>query len=69
MVNTNLTYEYIIMISPFIFILVLFGITSFMQANVDRQKKQVKKKIEKKEPFKSRRQKLKEYNRKERQNK
>ena len=69
MVNTYLTYEYIIMISPFIFILVLFGITSFMQANVDRQKKQVKKKIEKKEPFKSRRQKLKEYNRNERRNK
>ena len=69
MVNTYLTYEYIIMISPFIFILVLFGITSFMQANVDREKKQVKKKIEKKEPFKSRRQKLKEYNRNERRNK
>ena len=66
MVNTYLTYEYIIMISPFVFILFLFGITSFVQ---DRQDKRVKKKIGKKEPFKSRRQKLKEYNRNERRNK
>ena len=61
MVNTFLTFEYIIMISPFLLILTLFAFASVFE-NIKRDEK-------KKEPYKSRRQKLKEYNRKERQNK
>ena len=58
MVNTYLSLEYIIMLSLFIFILVLFGAGSVL-LNIERDEK-------KKEPYKSRRQKLKEYNKAER---
>ena len=61
MINTYLSLEYIIVLSLFIFVLVLFGAGSVFE-NIKRDEK-------KKEPYKSRRQKLKEYNRKERQNK
>ena len=58
MVNTYLSLEYIIMLSLFISILVLFGVGSVF-LNIERDEK-------KKEPYKSRRQKLKEYNKAER---
>jgi len=57
MVNTYLSLEYIIVLSLFIFVLVLFGAGSVFE-NIKRDEK-------KKEPFKSRRQKLKEYNKAE----
>ncbi len=57
MVNTYLSLEYIIMLSLFISILVLFGVGSVF-LNIERDEK-------KKEPYKSRRQKVKEYNRAE----
>ena len=57
MVNTYLSLEYIIMLSLFLFILVLFCAGSVFE-NIKRDEK-------KKEPYKSRRQKLKEYNRAE----
>ena len=58
MVNTYLSLEYIIMISLFIFVLALFSVGSVFE-NIKRDGK-------KKEPYKSRRQKLKEYNKAER---
>ena len=61
MVNTYLSLEYIIMVSLLIFILILFGVGSVFE-NIKRDEK-------KKEPYKSRQQKLREYNRKERRNK
>ena len=61
MINTYLSLEYIIMLSLFIFVLALFSVGSVFE-NIKRDEK-------KKEPYKSRRQKLKEYNKKERQNK
>ena len=57
MVNTYLSLEYIIVLSLFIFVLVLFGAGSVFE-NIKRDEK-------KKEPFKSRRQKMKEYNKAE----
>ena len=60
MVNTYLSLEYIIMLSLFIFILVLFGAGSVF-LNIERDEK-------KKESYKSRRQKVKEYNRAEKRN-
>ena len=60
MINTYLSLEYIIMLSLFIFILVLFSAGSVF-LNIERDEK-------KKEPYKSRRQKLKEYNRAEKRN-
>ena len=60
MINTYLSLEYIIMLSLFIFILVLFGAGSVF-LNIERDEK-------KKESYKSRRQKVKEYNRAERRN-
>ncbi len=57
MVNTYLSLEYIIMVSLLIFILILFGVGSVFE-NIKRDEK-------KKEPYKSRKQKLREYNRKE----
>ena len=61
MINTYLSLEYIIMVSLFIFVLALFSVGSVFE-NIKRDEK-------KKEPYKSRRQKLREYNKKERQNK
>ena len=61
MINTYLSLEYIIMLSLFIFVLALFSVGSVFE-NIKRDEK-------KKEPYKSRRQKLREYNKKERQNK
>ena len=61
MINTYLSLEYIIMLSLFLFILCLFCVGSVFE-NIKRDEK-------KKEPYMSRRQKLKEYNRNERQNK
>jgi len=60
MINTYLSLEYIIMLSLFIFILVLFGAGSVF-LNIERDEK-------KKESYKSRRQKVKEYNRAEKRN-
>ena len=60
MVNTYLSLEYIAIVL-FGLILILFSLGS-VYLNIERDEK-------KKEPYKSRRQKLKEYNRKERQNK
>ncbi len=60
MIHTYLSLEYIIMLSLLIFILVLFGVGSVF-LNIERDEK-------KKEPYKSRRQKLKEYNKAERRN-
>ena len=60
MVNTYLSLEYIILLSLFIFILVLFG-TGSVFLNIERDDK-------KKESYKSRRQKVKEYNRAEKRN-
>ena len=60
MVNTYLSLEYIIMLSLFLFILVLFCAGSVF-LNVERDEK-------KKEPYTSRRQKVKEYNKAERRN-
>ena len=60
MVNTYLSLEYIIMLSLFISILVLFGAGSVF-LNIERDEK-------KKEPYTSRRQKVKKYNRAERRN-
>ena len=57
MIHTYLSLEYIIMLSLLIFILVLFGVGSVF-LNIERDEK-------KKEPYKSRRQKLKEYNKAE----
>jgi len=61
MINTYLSLEYIIMLSLFIFVLALFSVGSVFE-NIKRDEK-------KKEPYKSRQQKLREYNRKERRNK
>ena len=61
MINTYLSLEYIIMLSLFIFVLALFSVGSVFE-NIKRDEK-------KKEPYKSRRQKLREYNKKGRQNK
>ena len=58
MINTYLSLEYIIMLSLFIFVLALFSVGSVFE-NIKRDEK-------KKEPYKSRRQKLKEYNKAER---
>ena len=58
MINTYLSLEYIIMLSLFIFILVLFSAGSVF-LNIERDGK-------KKESYKSRKQKLKEYNKAER---
>ena len=60
MINTYLSLEYIIMLSLFIFILVLFGAGSVF-LNIERDEKN-------KESYKSRRQKVKEYNRAEKRN-
>jgi len=60
MINTYLSLEYIIMLSLFIFILVLFSAGSVF-LNIERDGK-------KKESYKSRRQKLKEYNKAEKRN-
>ena len=60
MVNTYLSLEYIIMLSLLISVLVLFGAGSVF-LNIERDDK-------KKEPYKSRRQKLREYNKKENRN-
>jgi len=60
MVNTYLSLEYIIMLSLFIFILVLFGAGSVF-LNIERDEK-------KKEPYMTRREKLKAYNKKEKRN-
>ncbi len=60
MINTYLSLEYIIMLSLFIFILVLFSAGSVF-LNIERDRK-------KKESYKSRRQKLKEYNKAEKRN-
>jgi len=61
MINTYLSLEYIIMLSLFLFILCLFCVGSVFE-NIKRDEK-------KKEPYKSRQQKLREYNRKERRSK
>ena len=61
MINTYLSLEYIIVLSLFIFVLALFSVGSVFE-NIKRDEK-------KKEPYKSRRQKLREYNRNERRNK
>ena len=61
MVNTYLSLEYIIMLSLLISVLVLFGAGSVF-LNIERDEK-------KKEPYKSRRQKLREYNKAERKKK
>jgi Na+/melibiose symporter-like transporter len=58
--STYLSLEYIIMLSLFFFILVLFCIGSVSQ-NIQRDEK-------KKEPYMSRREKLKAYNKKEKRN-
>ena len=58
MVNTYLSLEYIIMLSLFIFVLALFSVGSVFE--------NIKRDVKKKEPYKSRRQKLKEYNKAER---
>ena len=58
MIRTYLSLEYIIMLSLFLFILCLFCVGSVFE-NIKRDEK-------KKEPYKSRRQKLKEYNKAER---
>ena len=60
MVNTYLSLEYIIMVSLLIFILILFGVGSVFE-NIKRDEK-------KKEPYMSRREKLKAYNKKEKRN-
>ena len=60
MINTYLSLEYIIMLSLFIFILVLFSAGSVF-LNIERDGK-------KKESYKSRRQKLKEYNKAKKRN-
>ena len=60
MVNTYLSLEYIIMLSLFISILVLFGAGSVF-LNIERDEK-------KKEPYMTRREKLKAYNKKEKRN-
>ena len=60
MIRTYLSLEYIIMLSLFIFVLALFSVGSVF-LNVERDEK-------KKEPYTSRRQKVKEYNRAERRN-
>ncbi len=60
MINTYLSLEYIIMLSLFIFILVLFSAGSVF-LNIERDGK-------KKESYKSRKQKLKEYNKAEKRN-
>ncbi len=57
MINTYLSLEYIIVLSLFIFVLALFSVGSVFE-NIKRDEK-------KKEPYKSRRQKVKEYNRAE----
>ncbi len=61
MINTYLSLEYIIMLSLFIFVLALFSVGSVFE-NIKRDEK-------KKEPYKSRRQKLKEYNKAEKRKK
>ena len=61
MINTYLSLEYIIMLSLFIFVLALFSVGSVFE-NIKRDEK-------KKEPYKSRRQKLREYNKAERKKK
>jgi len=58
MIHTYLSLEYIIVLSLFIFVLALFSVGSVFE-NIKRDEK-------KKEPYKSRRQKLKEYNKAER---
>jgi Na+-transporting methylmalonyl-CoA/oxaloacetate decarboxylase gamma subunit len=58
MIRTYLSLEYIIMLSLFLFILCLFCVGSVFE-NIKRDEK-------KKESYKSRRQKVKEYNRAER---
>ena len=58
--STYLSLEYIIMLSLFIFILVLFSAGSVF-LNIERDGK-------KKESYKSRKQKLKEYNKAEKRN-
>ena len=60
MINTYLSLEYIIMLSLFIFVLALFSVGSVFE-NIKRDEK-------KKEPYKSRKQKLREYNKAERRN-
>ena len=60
MINTYLSLEYIIMLSLLISVLVLFGAGSVF-LNIERDEK-------KKESYKSRRQKVKEYNRAEKRN-
>ena len=60
MVNTYLSLEYIIMLSLLISVLVLFGAGSVF-LNIERDEK-------KKEPYMSRREKLKAYNKKEKRN-
>ena len=58
----NWSIEYIIMISPFVFILVLFGFSSVFE-NIKRDEKK------KKQPYMSTRDKMKHYNKAERRNK
>jgi uncharacterized membrane protein len=60
MINTYLSLEYIILLSLFIFILVFFCVGSVSE-NIKRDEK-------KKEPYMSRREKLKAYNKKEKRN-
>ncbi len=60
MINHFLSLEYIIMLSLFLFILCLFCVGSVFE-NIKRDEK-------KKEPYMSRRQKVKEYNKAERRN-
>ena len=60
MINTYLSLEYIIMLSLFIFVLALFSVGSVFE-NIKRDEK-------KKEPYMSRREKLKAYNKKEKRN-
>ena len=60
MINTYLSLEYIIVLSLFIFVLALFSVGSVFE-NIKRDEK-------KKEPYMSRREKLKAYNKKEKRN-